>query len=87
MQSEIERHSHIVYNLGVSWGTQRGRNYIEELLFVEPGATRQGFSSEVFSEIQFLLNLHDSTFPQFIPKGGFDAWGTTRNKPSNYVLF
>ena len=56
-----------------TWGTEEGMKYLESLLVVEDGRTREGFDSEIISEIFLLGKLHMEAYPQFeVTKLGAD---------------
>ena len=53
---------HIVEKISILWGTVGMPRYFEELLFNDRGS-RQGFPSDVMSEIFALSNHHDAAQP------------------------
>jgi hypothetical protein len=56
-----------------TWGTEDGMKYLESLLIVEEGRTREGFDSIIISEIFLLGKLHEEAYPQFeVTKLGAD---------------
>lgn len=56
-----------------TWGTEDGMKYLESLLVVEDGRSREGFDSIISSEIYLLGKLHEEAYPQFeVTKLGAD---------------
>ena len=49
-----------------TWGTEEGAHYLESLLIVEDGRTRQGFDSAIMSELLLLEKLHEQAYPEFV---------------------
>jgi hypothetical protein len=48
-----------------NWGTLEGVEYLESLVIVEEGRSRQGFDFDVVSELLWLGELHEFAYPEF----------------------
>jgi len=69
------RHPRIFERIGQLWGTSQLDSYLQELLIDSRGG-RQGFASEVMSDLMFLHGLHQDAKDE--ARASTDVWGGER---------
>ena len=71
LNEKLNNFSHVQAKIELLWGTNAGRNYLKSLLIADR-SDRQGFPMYVIVVITNLITLHDSLFPEYVPK--IDIW-------------
>lgn len=61
-----EKFPHIQRKLHEVWGTKKGREYLTSLLFIDRDH-RQGFHFDIIKVIDWLIDEHDTAYPEFKP--------------------
>jgi hypothetical protein len=63
-----EDYPHVSTKLCLFWGTEFFMDYVESLLMMEPSTTRKtrrGFPFEAIKELQFIVDEHNTRYPQY----------------------
>ncbi len=68
MDHSVTLPKHIQANLDFTYATKDYRIYINQLLNDSRDGKRQGFPPQVAKHLFYLLQEHDTKFPQYIPK-------------------
>jgi hypothetical protein len=64
---KIKLFPHVAQRVDLYWGTDRCRQYLQDLLLADREG-RQGFPFNVVLVVQDLIELHDQQFPKFAPR-------------------
>lgn len=65
---DLDQFPHIARRVEITWGDTACRKYLYGLTIDDSSRShRQGFPLPILNTIVDLLDLHDVTFPQFIP--------------------
>ena len=69
IQSELSAfYPHVWKKILEHWGTLMCPGYLKQLMIVEGGRSRAGFSTQAIAEVMHLTKLHDRRFPHYAIK-------------------